>query len=44
MKSLSVFAEVRLSYAHLDVDLQGGGSLETDAWTYHFNIGLSLST
>jgi hypothetical protein len=44
MKYLSVFAEVRLSYSHLDVDLQGGGSLETDALTYHFNIGLSLST
>lgn len=44
MKYLSVFAEVRLSYSHLNVDLQGGGSLETDAWTYHFNIGLSLST
>jgi len=44
MKYLSVFAEVRLSYAHLDVDLQGSGSLETDAWTYHLNIGFSLST
>ncbi|ETX08654.1 MAG: hypothetical protein ETSY2_04120 [Candidatus Entotheonella gemina] len=44
IKHLSVFAEFRLSYAHLDVDLQGGGSLEIDAWTYHFNIGLSLST
>uniref|UniRef100_UPI000B8005E9 outer membrane protein n=1 Tax=Candidatus Entotheonella palauensis TaxID=93172 RepID=UPI000B8005E9 len=44
IKHLFVFAEFRLSYAHLDVDLQGGGSLEIDAWTYHFNIGLSLST
>lgn len=44
MKHLAVFTEFRLSYAHIDVDLRGGGSLETDAWTYHFNIGLSLST
>ena len=44
MKHLSVFTEFRLSYAHIDVDLRGGGSLETDAWTYHINLGLSLST
>ncbi len=44
VKYLSIFAEFRLSYAHIEVDLRGGGSLETDAWTYHFNLGLSLST
>lgn len=44
MKHLAVFTEFRLSYAHLDVDLRGGGALETDAWTFHFNIGFSLST
>ena len=44
MQYLAVFVEFQWSYAHIDVDLRGGGSLETDAWTYHFNIGLSLST
>ncbi len=44
IKHLSVFTELRLSYAHIEADLRGGGSLETDAWIYHFNIGLWLSS
>jgi len=44
MKHIAFFAETRLNYAHIDVDLQDGASLKTNPWTYHFNIGLSLST
>ncbi len=44
IKHLSLFTELRLSYAHIDADLRGGGSLETDALTYHLSIGFSLST
>ncbi len=44
VKHLSLFVELRLSYAHLDADLDGGGSLETDALTYHLSIGFALST
>lgn len=44
MKHLSLFVELRLSYAHIDADLNGGGSVETDALTYHLSIGLALST
>jgi lipid A oxidase len=44
MKHIALFAETRLNYAHIDVDLHDGSSLETNPWTYHFNIGLSLST
>lgn len=37
----SIFAEYKLSYADMRVDLTGGGSLQTSVWTNHFNIGVS---
>lgn len=38
----AVFTEYRLSYADLEADLDGGGTLETDAVTHHFVVGVSL--
>jgi lipid A oxidase len=40
-RGLSVFGEYKLSYTSNDVDLNGGGSLSTDIWTNHFNLGLA---
>jgi lipid A oxidase len=39
--SWSLFAEARLSYAQIDADLAGGGSLETDIWSPHLAVGLT---
>lgn len=38
---LSVFGEYKLSYTMNDTDLQGGGTLDTDIWTNHFDIGIA---
>ncbi len=38
----SAFAEAKLHYADLDMDLEGGGSLEADPWTAQIALGLSL--
>ena len=40
-KGLSVFGEYKLSYTRNDADLNGGGSLETNIWTNHFNLGIA---
>lgn len=40
---LSVFAEYRLSYAGIDANLEGGGTLETEPWTHHVNLGVTFS-
>ncbi len=40
---LSIFAEYRLSYAEIDADLAGGGSLQTEPWTHHFTSGVTFS-
>jgi len=37
---LAVIAEYKWSYADIDADLQGGGSLETTVRTSHYNIGV----
>ncbi len=39
----SVFTEYRLSYAEIDADLVGGGSLKTEPWTHHFTFGVTFS-
>lgn len=39
----SIFAEYRLSYAEIDADLVGGGTLKTDPWTHHFTMGVTFS-
>lgn len=39
----SAFAEYRLSYTDLRADLDGGGSLRTEAWTHHVIVGLTVS-
>lgn len=38
---ISAFGEYKLSYAEVDGDLEGGGSLETDVVTNHFVLGVS---
>ena len=40
---MSVFAEYRLSYAEIDAELVGGGTLKTEPWTHHFNLGVTVS-
>ena len=40
---LSVFAEYRLSYAQIEADLVGGGTLKTEPWTHHFTFGATVS-
>jgi lipid A oxidase len=40
-QSWSVFAEAKLSYSHIDADLDGGGSLETDLWSPAVAIGVT---
>jgi lipid A oxidase len=37
----SLFTEARLSYSHIEADLKGGGSLETDLWSPQIAVGLS---
>ena len=37
----SLFTEGRLSYSHINADLNGGGSFETQLWTPQLAIGLS---
>jgi hypothetical protein len=36
-------AEYKLTYADLDVDLNGGGKLSTEALTHHVNVGLGFN-
>jgi len=38
---LSVFTEYKLSYTVNNTDLDGGGTLDTNIWTNHFNVGLA---
>jgi len=40
-KGFSAFAEYKLSYARVNADLEGGGTLEVNPWTNHFVIGIS---
>ena len=40
-ENFAVFGEYKISYADIDADLTGGGSLETEGWTNHFVLGLS---
>jgi len=40
---MSVFAEYRLSYAEIDAELVGGGTLKTEPWTHHFTFGVAFS-
>jgi lipid A oxidase len=37
----SLFTEAKLSYTHIDADLTGGGSLQTDLWSPQIAVGLS---
>jgi lipid A oxidase len=39
---VSAFGDYKLSFSSNDADLKGGGTLETDVWTNHFMLGLSL--
>ncbi len=39
---VSVFAEYKLSYADINLDLQGGGIVQLEPWTNHFVLGLSF--
>lgn len=39
----SVFAEYRLSYAEIDADLEGEGTLKTEPWTHHITFGVTFS-
>ena len=39
----SIFGEYKMNYVDLDVDLDGGGSLETDLITNSINIGAGFS-
>ena len=38
----SLFIEGKLTYADVDVDLNGGGSLHTDPLSEHFAVGLTI--
>ena len=40
-KDVAIFAEYKLSYADMQADLNGGGSLATTVWTNHFNLGVT---
>jgi lipid A oxidase len=42
-RRFSLFSEYKASYSWNDVDLNGGGSLETDLLVHHFALGLSYS-
>ncbi len=37
----SGFVEAKLSYTHINADLDGGGYVKTDIWSPHFAVGLS---
>ncbi|HEX5999024.1 MAG TPA: outer membrane beta-barrel protein [Hyphomicrobiaceae bacterium] len=37
----SLFTEARFSYSHIDADLNGGGSFETDLWSPQLAVGIS---
>lgn len=37
----SLFTEAKLSYSHIDADLNGGGTLETDLWSPAIAVGLT---
>ncbi len=37
----SGFAEVKLSYTHINGNLDGGGHIKTDLWSPHFAVGLA---
>lgn len=39
---LGWFGEYKISYAQVDGDLEGGGSIETDMWTNHVITGLTF--
>lgn len=39
--NISLFGEYKISYADVDADLDGGGSLETEIWTNHFIFGMT---
>jgi lipid A oxidase len=38
---ISVFGEYKLSYTQNDTDLNGSGSLDTNIWTNHVDLGLA---
>jgi lipid A oxidase len=40
-RGFSIFGEYKLSVADLDVDLTSGGTLKTQVWTNHLNLGLA---
>jgi hypothetical protein len=37
----SGFVEAKLSYTHINGNLDGGGHIKTDLWSPHFAIGLA---
>jgi lipid A oxidase len=39
--AVSLFGEYKFSYARVDADLVGGGSLETNLFNHHLNLGLA---
>ncbi len=42
-KRFNFLTEYRLTYADLETDLNGGGSLSTEALTHHLNFGVGFS-
>lgn len=40
-RNWSGFAEVKLSYTHINGNLDGGGHVKTDLWSPHFAVGLA---
>ena len=40
-ENFAVFGEYKFSYADIDAELTGGGSLETEGLTNHFILGVS---
>lgn len=40
-RNWSGFVEGKLSYTHINADLNGGGYVKTDIWSPHFAIGLA---
>jgi lipid A oxidase len=42
-KRFALITEYRLTWADLDTELNGGGSLTTEAWTHHLNFGIGFS-
>jgi hypothetical protein len=37
----SGFVEAKMSYTHINADLDGGGYLKTDIWSPHVALGLA---